>query len=88
MRERDVEAYAKKRVKAMGGEIRKVKWVGRRDAPDRFIMLPGRSPIWVEFKAPGQRPRGSQLREHARMRAFGVSVYVVDSLSAVEKMLS
>ena len=40
MLERDVEDYLVKRVKAMGGEVRKVKWIGRRGAPDRLVMLP------------------------------------------------
>ena len=40
MRERDVEDYLVKRVKAMGGEVRKVKWIGRNSAPDRLVMLP------------------------------------------------
>lgn len=40
MRERDIERHLVKRVKELGGEVRKVAWVGRRDAPDRFVMLP------------------------------------------------
>lgn len=40
MREREVEAYLVKRVKALGGEVRKVQWVGRKNAPDRLVMLP------------------------------------------------
>lgn len=40
MRERDIENYLVKRVKAMGGEVRKVQWIGRRGAPDRLVMLP------------------------------------------------
>lgn len=65
MRERDIEAHLVKRVKGLGGEIRKVKWIGRRGAPDRVVMLPMwetprslRAPsdrtIWVELKAPGK----------------------------------
>lgn len=42
MRERDIEDYLVKRVNAMGGEVRKVKWIGRRGAPDRLVMLPRR----------------------------------------------
>lgn len=42
MRERDIENYLVKRVQELGGEIRKVKWIGRRGAPDRFVMLPQR----------------------------------------------
>ncbi len=40
MLERDVEEYLVKRVKALGGEVRKVKWIGRNGAPDRVVMLP------------------------------------------------
>lgn len=40
MRESDIEKYLVKRVKALGGEVRKVKWIGRRGAPDRLAMLP------------------------------------------------
>lgn len=94
MRERDIEDYLVKRVKAMGGEVRKVKWIGRIGAPDRLVMLPvterryyGDS-IWVELKAPGEKARPSQLREHDRMRAMGQHVVVVDSLEGVEALLS
>lgn len=67
MKERDVEDYLVIRVNAMGGEVRKVKWIGRRNAPDRLVMLPtGETPvynngdiahmtgrtIWVELKNP------------------------------------
>lgn len=97
MRERDIEDYLVKRVKAMGGEVRKVQWIGRVGAPDRLVMLPfneslysGRlkTTVWVELKAPGAKPRPSQLREHDRMRAMGQRVEVIDSLEGVEALLS
>lgn len=95
MRESDIEDYLVKRVKAMGGEVRKVQWIGRIGAPDRLVMLPltkiGRHwcapTVWVELKAPGAKPRPSQLREHERMRAMGQRVEVIDSLEGVEAML-
>lgn len=40
MRESEIEKYLVERVKALGGEVRKVKWIGRRGAPDRLVMLP------------------------------------------------
>jgi hypothetical protein len=40
MRESKVEAHLTKRVKALGGEVRKVKWIGRAGAPDRLVLLP------------------------------------------------
>ena len=40
MRESVIEKYLVKRVKELGGEVRKVKWIGRAGAPDRLVMLP------------------------------------------------
>lgn len=92
MRERDIEDYLVKRVKAMGGEVRKVQWIGRIGAPDRLIMMRSLAlgigfTVWVELKAPGAKPRPSQLREHERMRAMGQRVVVIDSLEGVEELL-
>ncbi len=92
MRERDIEAYLVKRVKALGGEVRKVKWIGRRGAPDRLVMLEDQwfrlSPTtWVELKAPGVKPEPHQLREHQRMRAMGQTVVVIDSIEGVDAWL-
>lgn len=62
MKERDIEKYLVERVKALGGEVRKVQWVGRKSAPDRLVMYktPPRgyigyslaNTIWVELKNP------------------------------------
>lgn len=97
MRERDIEAYLVKRVKAMGGEVRKVRWLDRRGAPDRVVMLPERNPLlgtafnnlwWVELKATGKKAEPHQLREHARMKRVGQRVVVIDSLAGVEELLA
>lgn len=99
MRERDIEKHLVQRVKELGGEIRKVKWVGRHGAPDRVVMLPSRwapcgvaldprSCCWVELKAPGVAPEPHQLREHERMRRMGQRVVVIDSIEGVEALLA
>lgn len=96
MRERDIERHLVKRVKALGGEVRKVKWIGRRGAPDRLIMLPenwhGRRDeaefMWVELKAPGVKAEAHQLREHDRMRRMHQTVVVIDSIEGVEALLA
>lgn len=103
MRERDIEKHLVKRVEELGGEVRKVKWIGRRGAPDRLVMLPSscttlscgcccselkeEQTIWVELKAPGVKPEAHQLREHERMRAMGQRVEVIDSIEGVEELL-
>lgn len=98
MRERDIEDYLVKRVNAMGGEVRKVRWIGRRGAPDRLVMMPAvvteaghfadGGTVWVELKAPGKVPEPHQVREHERMRKMGQRVEVIDSLAGVEALLS
>lgn len=86
VRERDVERYLVKRVKECGGEIRKVKWLGRRGAPDRRVML-APFPVWVEVKRPGQRATRAQTREHNRMRTHSEKVTVVCSHIGVDRMI-
>lgn len=97
MRERDIEKHLVRRVKELGGEVRKLQWIGRRGAPDRLVMLPhGRragfnasiKTFFVELKAPGKKPRPEQSREHTRMRRMGQIVEVVDSIEGVEALLA
>lgn len=101
-RESDVEDYLVGRAKAAGGEVRKVKWIGRNGAPDRVVMLPPRpylpsiiegDTIWVELKAPGRVEKfpatpheRQQHREHERMRAAGQRVEVIDSYTAIDAL--
>ncbi len=66
------------RCKALGFDVRKCSWEGRRGAPDRFVMAEGKH-YWVEFKAPGEKLRAHQEREIARMRGAGCTVYVIDN---------
>lgn len=88
MLERDIEAHLVKRVKALGGVIRKAKWIGHVGAPDRRVMLPDRPPVWVELKATGKKAEPHQVREHNRMRRLGELVEVIDSIEGVEALLS
>lgn len=90
VREAQVEAYLLKRVKELGGEVRKVAWIGRRGAPDRFVMMPqvNRPNFWVELKAPGRKPEPHQDREIERMRHFDEIIYVLDSFEAIDRVLA
>lgn len=94
MRESDIEEYLVERVRSLGGEVRKVKWIGRNGAPDRLVMLPDRT-IWIELKAPGlavlfpHTPHERQQhREHVRMQAMGQRVVVVDSFNGIDEVLA
>lgn len=100
--EAKIEKYLCRRVKEQGGEVRKVRWVGRRGAPDRLVMLPGKEhfahpdfppllrpplTVYVELKAPGKTPEAHQLREHERLRRYGQRVEIVDSIAGVDALL-
>lgn len=88
MLERDIEEHLVRRTRELGGEVRKVKWIGRRGAPDRVVFLPGSRLFWVELKRPGGAAEPHQAREHARMRGMGQTVLVVDSLAAIDALLT
>lgn len=93
MRESDIEQHLVERVRSLGGEVRKVKWIGRKGAPDRLVMLADRT-FWIELKAPGLAAlfphtphERQQHREHERMRKMGQRVVVLDSFHGIEEVL-
>ncbi|PIT38720.1 VRR-NUC domain-containing protein [Snodgrassella alvi] len=85
MRESVIEKALVEAVKAAGGYCRKVQFIGHRGAPDRLIMLPGRL-IWVELKAPGERAKPHQVREHQRLSEAGQTVLVIDDLNKIKEI--
>lgn len=85
MRERDVERYLVERVRAAGGEVRKVQWIGRRGAPDRVVFLNGAH--FIELKRPGETPQEHQWREIEKLRDHQASVMVIDSTTGVDLLI-
>lgn len=82
MLESKIEAALVQRVKALGGTAEKFVSPGRRSVPDRLITLPGGVIVFVECKAPGNRPTPAQSHDHERRRALGCDVRVIDSLES------
>lgn len=87
MRESEIEKYLVEKVSTLGGLVRKLKWIGRRGAPDRFVKLPGKPVMLIELKAPGKVPEPHQEREIKRLRDAGVRVEVIDSKELVDKII-
>lgn len=96
MRESLIEQHLVERVKALGGEVRKVKWLDRVGAPDRLVLLPRNATRWarltahvfVELKATGKPVKSHQQREHDRLRALGCQVEVFDSIEEIDAWLA
>ena len=83
--ERDIEKYFVAEVQRLGGEVRKLKWIGRANAPDRVVLLHG--VYFVELKRPGEKPRPAQAREFARMACQGVPVHVLSTFDEVNEFV-
>ena len=66
--------------------VRKLRWEGRVGAPDYIILASGRA-FFVETKAPGEKPRPSQLAEFARLEKCGFPVAVVDTEDAARQAI-
>lgn len=82
MLEKDIESALCARVKSLGGLCEKFVSPGRRSVPDRIVTLPGGVIVFVEVKAPGKKPTDLQERDHARRKALGCRVVVIDSVES------
>lgn len=81
MLERRVARALVDAAKREGLFIRKCRWEGRIGAPDYIILREGRA-YFIETKAPGEKPRPSQLIEFAAIETAGAPVAIVDSIHA------
>ena len=76
-----IEKHVVKAAEAAGFMQRKISYVNRRGAPDRFFFGPGGRLILVEFKKGGEKPEPHQEREIARLRNLGFEVHVIDNVA-------
>jgi len=83
MRERQIEIALVYRVKELGGTCEKFVSPGRRSVPDRLVTLPGGRIIFVELKAPGNKPTEAQRRDHDRRRELGCEVRLINNMGDV-----
>lgn len=79
MIESTIEDYGNELAKQHGYFYRKLKWIGRKSAPDRFYSRDDTGPFLVEYKKPGESPTEIQQREHERLRQHGTPVFVISS---------
>lgn len=87
MRESEIERHDRERVEADGGLLLKFVSPCMNGVPDRIklteIAPEDRETVakyfrFAEYKKPGEKPRPSQVRVHARLRAMGFVVDVID----------
>ena len=83
-----IESYLKQAVKREGGKTRRIRWIGRRNAPDDLVSFGFPRVALVECKKDEDTdPTVAQFREHRLLRADGWPVYVVGSPEQIEAMI-
>ena len=85
MREQHIEAVLKAHIEALGGLCWKLVCPGTTGVPDRICMVGGRV-VFVEVKAPGEKPRPIQNLRSQQLRNLGFHVIVRDSLDGIEEV--
>lgn len=88
MRESKHERYLNQRINALGGLSVKIKFLGRRNSPDRLILFPPHVYFTAEMKATGKKPSKAQAREHKRLGKFGTHVFIPNSIAAVDEAIT
>lgn len=88
MKESSIERRLKKEVEKRGGKALKFVSPGMRGVPDRIVLLPGARTIFVELKAPGEKPEPLQVKRAAELRELGFKVYCLDSIEAINRFVS
>ena len=82
--EKRIEKSLQTAVEQVGGLCIKFPPLFFRGFPDRIVLMPGGVIVFVELKAPGEKPRLIQRKAHDRLRALGFRVEVLDSLEGVD----
>lgn len=86
-KEADIERYFVRCVKTRGGRTLKFSSPSSAGVPDRILLLPGGRVLFVEFKAPGQKPRPLQQVVFRQFAGLGSPVTILDSREAVDRYL-
>jgi hypothetical protein len=79
MKEKFIEDTLRIGVRNRGGLCEKFTSPGTRDVPDRLVTWPWGEMDLVETKAPGQKPRAGQTRDHRERAKLGIPVYLLST---------
>ena len=85
MRERTIEHRLVEAVKKRGGIALKLDTLA--GIPDRLILLPQGVVMFVETKAPGEKPRKIQEFRIRQLRELGFRVEVLDNGNEIDRLL-
>lgn len=87
MNEKPIEKYLVKRVKEVQARAAKFVSPGWSGVPDRIIIAPGGLIVFVECKAPGEKPRKLQSYRMRQLSELGHKVATVDTYGSVDRLI-
>lgn len=87
MLEKQIEAKVCDYAKSKGVLAYKFTSPARSAVPDRLFIAPDGRVWFCEFKRAGQKPTEAQAREHTRLRAQKVNVFVIDDVETGKSMV-
>jgi hypothetical protein len=87
MRERDVEQALVRAAKSAGGLAVKFIAPGMSGVPDRIVLLPHARVVFVELKAPHQRPRATQRIILRWLYHMGFKTATVDNKITAKRLI-
>ena len=87
VREKELEKKMMRAVRRCGGLALKFVSPGIAGVPDRIVLLPGGRIVFVEMKAPGEKPGALQTFRHEQLRKLGFRVIVIDSMKQIQTLL-
>lgn len=86
MTEKDIENRLVHEVEKAEGQALKLTVPGKAGMPDRLILMPGGQVMFVEVKAPGEKPRPLQEKRLKDLQNLGFKTAVVDSPETVARI--
>lgn len=86
MLESKVETYFQDQVRMCGGLTLKFTSPTMRGVPDQIVLYNGNG-YFVEMKAPGEKPRESQVAVHELFNDHGITVYTIDTIEMVDQFI-
>ncbi len=86
MLERDIERILVSEVRKVGGKA--YKWVspGNAGVPDRIVIFPGKTPVFVELKTDGGSLTKLQEARIRELERLGQTVYLARGIGGVRRL--
>ena len=86
--EKEIERKVCEYAKSKGILVYKFSSPGMVSVPDRLLILPCGLVFFIEFKRSGCKPTPKQLREHQRLQAQNVKVFVIDNVEDGKNLIN